>query len=336
MTAGASLPGMRSLFARDPLRFGLAAVLAASAVTFAAFAAGVSRILPLLLDRDVPLRAAVPLVLGLLALASEVGFLVGWPVGWAEAALRSRERGEARARRALGESPVRRVVRLWPTMLVLVSCAFLASVAWGRDARAPGRVARLLLAEARLSCLAAKSASVQHVPMVRAAWLCRPGHAPLLVGEAAGGMDYAARDLWIADDLRSIEADDTQILAPSAVRIVAGHTKVQGLAPYTAPSSVPATHRGLALAAAGLLSAVLATWAAIARPRGPRATTWALAAAGPAAALLALRACERLSLVGARLALVPAAALLGVLAGLALASAARAVRARLRYARRHA
>jgi hypothetical protein len=328
-----SAGGVRSLFARDRLRFGLAALLAATAVTFATFAAGVSRVLPLLLDRAVPTRAAIPLVLGLLALAIEVGVLIGWPVGWAEAALRSRERGEARARRALGESPLRRVVRLWPTALVLLGLAFAASTAWGRDARAPGRVARRLLAEAKAACLARTTEGVEHVPLVKAAWLCRPGRPPLLVGEAAGGMDYAARELFIADDLRSIEADETQILAPASVRVVATHTKVEGLAPFTAPSSVPALHRGLALAAAGLLSALVATWAAIARPRGPRAVTWALAAAGPAGALLALRACERHGWIGARLSVVPAAALLGVLVGLGVAAAARAAGDRVRYAR---
>ncbi len=326
---------LRSFFARDGLRFGLAAGLASVAVSLATLAAGLSRVLPLLVERDVPLRASVPLFFGVLALSLEVGMLVGWPVGWVEAALRSRERGEARARRALGESPLRRVARLLPTAVVLFGFAFFASVAWGRDARAPGRIARELLAKARTACAGVRVNTVQHVPLVRASWLCRPNDAtPLLLGEAAGGIDYVARDLFIADDLRGIEADEAQILAPSSVRIVAGHAKVQGLTPYTAPSSVPAEHRGLALASAGLVSALLATWVAIARPRGPRALSWAIAAAGPGAALLAIRSCERLALAGGKLVVVPLSALAGVIGATVVVAVGVEIAKRLRHARR--
>ena len=86
-----------------------AAMVAALVVALMAAAAGMARVLPMLLNPEVPSRAARPFLFGVLALSCEVGFLVGWPLGWAEVAVRSRERGEARARLALGESPVRRM-----------------------------------------------------------------------------------------------------------------------------------------------------------------------------------------------------------------------------------
>ncbi|MEO7096088.1 MAG: hypothetical protein ABI175_22695, partial [Polyangiales bacterium] len=145
---------LRAAFAEDPARFALAAIVAALVVALVAAAAGVARILPTLLDPGVPARAARPFLAGLAALSLEVGALVGWPLGWTEAAVRSRERGEARARMALGEAPFQRLARLWPAILLLSILASAGSIVWGRDARGPGRVARALLEEGRKSCQA--------------------------------------------------------------------------------------------------------------------------------------------------------------------------------------
>src|SRR5437660_175150 len=72
----------------------------------AALFAGAVRILPWVLDPSVPMRVALPFARGVAELAIEAAILVGWPIGWALAAHRFAERGEARAMMLLGESPL--------------------------------------------------------------------------------------------------------------------------------------------------------------------------------------------------------------------------------------
>ena len=312
---------LRSALAPDLSRFLAAAIVASIVVTLVAAAAGVARILPTLLDPAVPARAARPFLAGLLALSLEVGALVGWPLGWTEAAVRSRERGEARARMALGEAPWRRLMRLSPTIALLSLLAAAGSVAWGRDARGPGRVARALLEEGRRSCLGAISRGetrVIAVPLVRTAWLCRAGHEPLLVGEGAGSaapIDFAASSLIISDDLTSFVARDAQILVPSEtpLRIVVGEARILGLHPFSAPSSVPPFVRAATLVTAALLSALLSTASALRGEARVRAAAWGIALAGPSATLVVLRACEQAQIADVRLIAIPLSAVAATL-----------------------
>lgn len=310
MLRGPASP-LRQIVASDGARFFLAAAVAALLVTVVAGAAGLARVLPILLDPEVPRRAARPFLLGLLALSLEVGILVGWALGFAEVAVRSRERGEARARMALGESPGRRILRLWPVLVLLSCLGAIASLAWGRDARAPGRVARALLEEGRIACESKTERSVVDVPLVRASWLCRPERAPLLVGEGAG-VDFVARELVIADDLGSLEGREVQILvrAASPVRLYVAEVRLGGLVPFSAPSSVPPIARALALVSAALLAAVLSTHSAL--RDGRRVVAWIVALAGPAATLTALRLCERAAIGDLRLVAIPAASAVGI------------------------
>lgn len=335
---------LRALTAPDRARFFLFALAASAVVALLAAAAGVARVLPILLDPEVPRRAARPFLLGVLSLSCEVGLLVGWPLGWAEAAVRSRERGEARARMALGESPLARVLSLWPAIVFLGCVVAIASIAWGRDARAPGRVARALVEEARVACAAKTSPDVAAVPLVRATWLCRPGRAPLLLGEGAGSahaIDFVASSLGIADDLTAIDARDVQVLLPTStpVRMRVGDARVKGLAPFSAPSAVSPIARALVIVASALFSAVLAATAALGRGEGSltagwqRAIAWGIAIAGPATTLAVLRACERSSIADARLLLVPLSAAAATFAAQALVRAAILLaRRRARYA----
>ncbi len=275
-------------------------------------AAGLARVLPMLLDPEVPARAARPFLLGLSSLSLEVGALVGWSLGWTEVAVRSHERGEARARMALGEPPFVRIARAWPAIVVLVALTAASSLAWGRDARAPGRVARALIEEGRRACEAATEPRVIDVPLVRASWLCRPGRAPILVGQGAGSasaLDFAASTLSPADDLASVAARDVQVLLPTSTptTLHLDEVRIVGLVPFTAPSSVPPWLRATAVALAALASAARATAFAL-RETTARAAAWGVAISGPAAALAVLRACERAAISDLRLMVVPLAA----------------------------
>lgn len=179
------------------------------------------------------------------------------------------------------------------------------------------------------------------VPLVHATWLCRPGKEPLLVGEGAGSastIDFAAAELDIADDLTRFSAHDAQILVPAStpLRLRLDHVLVTGLHPFSAPSSVAPWARASAIVGAALLSAIVATLSALRGESSVRAVAWGVALAGPAATLVALRACEQRMIGDARLMLVPVAALVATLLarGLALvltaaARARRGIRARV-------
>lgn len=328
---------LRALLAPDPARFLAAALVASAVVTLIAAAAGLARVLPILLDPEVPRRAARPFLIGLFALSLEVGALIGWPLGFTEVALRSVERGEARARMALGEGPWQRVARLAPALIALSLLTAVGSLAWGRDARAPGRVARALIEEARSACASSTEARVVDVPLVRASWLCRPGAAPLLVGEGAGGassIDFLARSFEVTDDLTEVKLGTAQVLVPTStpVRLRLGEVRVIHLVPFSAPSSVPPALRATVIVLSALASAVLATIVAL-RDRRHRAVTWMIAIVGPATTLSVLRACERVAIGDARLLIVPIAAVAATVAarGLVRAIALLVERRRARY-----
>lgn len=329
---------LRALLAPDVARFLAAALVSAAVVTLVASAAGLARVLPILLDPEVPRRAARPFLIGLFALSLEVGALVGWPLGWTEAALRSVERGEARARMALGEAPWQRVMRLLPALVTLAALTAVGSLAWGLDARAPGRVARALVEEARRACEASKTTTVVDVPLVRASWLCRPGDQPLLVGEGAGSaaaIDFLARSFEVSDDLTEVKIRETQVLLPTdtPIRLRLGEVRVIHLVPFSAPSSVPPGLRAAAIVLSAIASAVLSVLSALRGEGRHRVVSWAVAIAGPAATLSVLRACERVAIGDARLIVVPLAAVAAAVAarGLVVAVTRLVDRRRARY-----
>jgi len=78
-----------------------------------------------------------PFARSLLAVAVEAAVLTGWPVGWALAAARLVERGEAGVLASLGEAPWQTVTRLLPQAALFVAILGFTSVALGRDAAAP-------------------------------------------------------------------------------------------------------------------------------------------------------------------------------------------------------
>src|ERR1700735_3637076 len=95
------------------------ALVASGAIALVGILAGAVRLMPWLLDPAVPWRVAAPFARGLAAVALEAALLVWWPVGWALAACRFVENGEARVLLTLGERPARTASRLAPQGLAL-------------------------------------------------------------------------------------------------------------------------------------------------------------------------------------------------------------------------
>jgi hypothetical protein len=322
------------------------AAVASLLVLVAALVGAAVRLLPWALDPSIPWATLAPFARSLLAIAVEAAVLTGWPVGWAIAAARLVERGEAGVLASLGERPRQTVLRLAPQAAVFVTVLGATSVALGRDAAAPGRVVGALLAEGRAACLHGAESGVaapatHSVPFVSATWLCGPSGPHLAGRTPVGGLVFTATDAHVSDDLRRIDLTDARLALPGPsktsgsngepglmFRVRVGTLALRGLPPFAQPSSVPPWLRALVVTTAGLVGASAAVLALLELRRRRVGTVAAVAigAAGPLAALGALRGLElRVPEVasGAWLlafALVPVAALAAVVAAAALAA----------------
>ncbi len=286
------------------------------------------RLLPWLLDARVPVHVALPFARGLGAIALEASLLLGWPIGWALAAHRLVERGEALALQSLGEAPTRTVRRLAVQGALLAAMVGAASLVGGRDANEPGRVVTELLEEGRAACEIATGPSSFAVPFSGTTWLCRPDAPARLVGRAPGslsGVFFSARAARVAGDLRQIELDDARLAfdggEPGRAGMVhVGTLALRGLPPWAQASSLPPWLRSALLGASGILAAALAALAALRRRPAPRGRIHAIlvGAAGPLAALALLRLLERTEVGAAVYLAVPVACAAAVVAAAAV------------------
>jgi|GEM_PF-932954 len=283
------------------------AAVASLLVLLAALVGAAVRLLPWVLDPSIPWATLAPFARSLLAIAVEAAILTGWPVGWAIAAARLVERGEARVLASIGERPLQTLLRLAPQAAVFTVMLAVTSVALGRDAAAPGRIVGALLAEGRAACGQPQEESLEAprthaVPFVSATWLCAPGGARLVGRAPIGGVVFTATGAQVSDDLRRIDLEDARLALPAstkteanlAFRIHVGTLTMRGLAPWAQASSVPPWLRALVVTFSGLVAASSAVFALLELRRRRVGTVVAVAigAAGPLAALGALRGLE--------------------------------------------
>jgi len=278
------------------------ALIASLLVLLAALVGAAVRLLPWVLDPSIPWATLAPFARSLLAVAVEAAVLTGWPVGWALAASRLVERGEARVLASLGERPSQTVFRLAPQAALFVALLAFTSVALGRDAAAPGRIVGALLAEGRAAC-ATSPEGTHAVPFVAATWLCAPSGARLVGRTPIGGLVFTATDAHVSDDLRRIDLEDARLAVAGksgkdeeslTFRVHVGTLTLRGLAPFAQASSLPPWLRALVVTVSGLAAASAAVLALLELRRRRVGTVAAVAigAAGPLAALGALRGLE--------------------------------------------
>jgi hypothetical protein len=304
----------------------LTAVIAGG-VLAVALLAGAVRLLPFLLAPGVPLRLAPVLARGLVGVSLETALFVAPPIAWALSASRLVERGEARALFAVGVRPLGIVASTFPAALVVGIAAGLAAASWGREAAAPGRLVRDLLAEAHDGCRGAITPRAIDVPLVDVSWVCLPGEPPRAVGAAPFGASaqggrpaaetataFAARSIEVSDDLRSIEASDLALVLPlpepeatppgasparaalstaGGVRLRAAKATIHGVPPIGRASNLSAASRALLLGASAIGLATAAAARVLLASIRSRARALAIGAAGPAAALMAFSSLER-------------------------------------------
>jgi hypothetical protein len=312
--------------------FGWPAARLALAVAGGIFAvaalAGAVRVLPILLAPGVPSRVALPLARGALGVALETSLFVAPPLAWAVAAARLVDRGEARALHALGVRPLRIVASGWPAALVVAVAAALASASWGREAAAPGRLARQLVADARLACIGDTigGPAAVDVPLVGLSWACFPGQPPRALGRppfGGGRAAFAAREIELADDLRAIHFEELTVVAPVGARGIeharmrAGRAHVHGMAPLGRASNLGVLARTVLLAASAVALAVAAAMAVLVLEVRNSAAAAALGVLAAGASLLVFSALERGSTMASAYLAVPAVGLGSLLAAAA-------------------
>ncbi len=262
----------------------------------AAFVGAAVRLLPWALDPTIAWSTLAPFAKSLLSVAIEAAVVTGWGVGWALAAQRLVERGEARVLASLGEPPSRTILRLAPQAGVLAAILALSSFALGREAAAPGRIVEALLGDGRTTCLASTAPATRGVPFVSATWLCSGDGAAHLAGRSPiGGVAFTASDAHVSDDLRRIDLSDARLVLTSPrVRVHVGTLALRGLAPWARASSLPPVLRAVVVIASGLIGASGAVYVLlrVRRRRIGGVAATALGAAGPLAALATLRSLE--------------------------------------------
>ncbi len=287
------------------------AAIASLLVLVAALVGAAVRLLPWVLDPTIPWTVLAPFARSLAAIAVEAAILTGWPVGWALAAARLVERGEAGVLASVGEAPAQTVSRLLPQAALFVAVLGVTSAVLGRDAAAPGRIVRALIDEGRAACAqesarstrSTRSTPATHaVPFVAATWICTPG-TPRLVGRAPiGGVVFTASGARVSDDLRRIDLDDARLALAASTKgeasltfkIHVGTLTLRGLAPWAQASSVPPLLRAVVVTLSGLAAASAAVLALLKlrRRRIGSVAAVAIGASGPLAALGTLRGLE--------------------------------------------
>ena len=299
------------------------AMVVAALVGGVALVAGAMRTLPLVLVPNVPAAVAPALGRGLFALAAEVGLFVAPPIAAAIVAARWVARGDVTALAALGVRPARLVLGAWPA-LVLGALGFAASVTWGRDASAPGRLVADLLRDARTACTASAAPAAIEVPLAGFAWICFPGEPPRAVARSPLGTSRAvllAQGVEVSEDLRTLRAVDAALYVPgdegdperAALVLRADLATVRGLAPLGTASNLAPVARAALLVTTSLVVALIAAIAVIGRRIGSALRALAVGVAGPIAALLAFSSLERTPSPIAAYALLPIAGVAALL-----------------------
>jgi len=226
-----------------------------------------------------------------------------------------------RRRETLGERPLRTIARLARQAALFAAALATVALVGARDASAPGRIVTDLLAQARISCAAARAPTTYAVPFTEMTWLCAPDRPPRLVGRAPGSLQGAvvtAEGARIAGDFRALELDDARVLLATTppVAVHAASLSIRGMAPWAQASTLPAALRAVILALTALSAAWLAAYAVLRRAVRTRVGAIVIGAAGPLAALGLLRLLERADARAPSFALLPLAAA-GACAGVA-------------------
>ena len=271
------------------------ALLGAAFLSTLALLAGAVRVLPLVVDPELPIGVAFPFAKAVAWLGLEVALATGWVVGWALAFARFVDRGEARVHALLGRSPGDVARGLVPQAAILACAVVAASYLAARDAEAPGRVVAELVSSGRDRCLAAEGAATTiPVPFLDARWLCAPGETPrlLLHPPQIGTALVTASDATISGDLREARLVDARIRT-SRAEVSVRELLIKRMPPLLTSASVKPWARAIAVAASSIVAAFGVDLLVLSRRIKSGAAAVALGGAASAATFAVLRGVDR-------------------------------------------
>jgi len=170
--------------------------------------AGGVRLLPWLLDAEVPMDLSLMFGRVLVLGAVETGLLIGIPCGVAYGTYRCVALGEARALFALGVSPTRLLTSVLPLIAGAALCASLFGGLESAQRADPGALVQRLIDAAGRDCELTDGeapgpggqGAVRRIPGTGFSWLCQPDGSARLVRSLGD-----ARRAWLAvDELRIV------------------------------------------------------------------------------------------------------------------------------------
>lgn len=305
-------------------------------VVLTSLCAGAVRTSPLLLAPSVPFSLSLPFARSLLLVSLEVALFVAPSIGAAIASARMVDRGEARALFAIGASPRSLVAYAAPLWLGFALASFAASLAWGRQAEAPGLLLSSLIEQGKHACEASAKADpeVPHaatVPLAQATWICLPHERARLVFDALalGDARAHASGIELSADTSKLTAHDLVFVVPETQdrpgqTLRVKRASLAGLWPMSRPSNLRSWPRATLLAFTSSLTALFTSFLVFRMLSVSRVLSLALGIAGPGVALLAFSSLERSPSPLWAYAIVPVAALFAPF----LAAKIQALRAR--------
>ncbi|MCC6648809.1 MAG: hypothetical protein IT374_24990 [Polyangiaceae bacterium] len=251
-------------------------------VTLASLLA-LSRALPWVVEPTVGWAVVWPFARALVTGAIEVSVCLALPAGFALAAARLVDSGEADVALLSGRGPLAVALSGWPVALALSSLAVVTSLAWGvgaRDVAAAGELVR----GARRAC---EGRALSEVPTLGVAWVCRP--SPRVAGVFGGAVvaDAASVTLSPQGEVRLVDLR-ASLRGPPAVTLRVAEAVVRGVTPAGSPSGAVGGARAvLEVAAASAGAFLLFAW--IVRRRWSHPAGALALSAGVSALALALK-----------------------------------------------
>lgn len=221
-------------------------------VTALALLLAISRALPWVLEPTVGWAVVWPFARALVTGAIEVSVCLSLPAGFALAAARLVDTGEADVALLSGRGPRDVALAGWPVIAALGGLALASSLAWGVRARDVEAVDELVRS-ARRAC---DGRALSEVPTLGVAWVCRPSPRVAGVFGAAIAADAADVSLSPSGEVRLVDLR-AALRGPPTVTLRVRDAVVRGVGPTSLPSGAVGGVTAVAELAVAALGAVL-------------------------------------------------------------------------------
>jgi hypothetical protein len=203
-----------------------------------------------------------PMMVAGLVRSFEVAVLIGTPVGFALARVRSSP--NALPKSAGSSVVLAKCLRFVPAFgwfVVAGALGAYTSLRWN----APAGVARDVIEASRRACVESHGKSGAAIPLIGAHWVCAPSAVPRLVGEISKQgrtTQYSASAIDLSRELDYVDLTDLKLVSLSSVsapsvHLAVGEARLRGVLPWVNAARFRGWERAFYVAAAALCLALL-------------------------------------------------------------------------------